>query len=530
MSRRAAFLIVAITVLGAAIRLWAMGTRSLWADEAFSLAIATGHSLEQPASASDPGRGDFVQTSHPVTAAALWRYAEWGNAPFSPRRIVRAVRLSDTSPPLYYLLLGAWTVPFGSSDLSLRGFSVLFSVACIPLVALLAWRLAGARAAVLAALFFALAPESVYYGVEGRTYSLLCFITTLAAVLTLALRDGAASRWRWAGWVLVAAAGLLTHYFFAFAWGAMVLWLLMHPGRAARRDVALATVATLVLVLPWYVGVPSDLAAWRVTKGWLEMRPGSFSPLAAQLRLFWSYVSLSSGWYYPTERLEPLLLLVVLALLAAAILLQRRRLLSAEWQLLWLWLLAVNLGMLLFDVALHTYVRAVARYAIAGLPVACVILARLITSLPRVASGVLAAFVVVCWLPVYNAVRTGEALAVEPGREIAAAVNAQADTTDVVIFHSIPSGALAVADYLRPDLPVAVWVQQLGTRTVPASVDSLVRGRRRVFVVDIHAVGAPDVEADYLREHGTIELERRIGAARLLEFTLPPTSAIGVDP
>lgn len=529
MSRRTILVLVAITLLGTAIRWWAMGTRSMWADEAFSLAIATGHSLEQPAAVSDPSRGDFVQTSHPVTAAELWRYAEWGDSRFSLGRILRAVRLSDTSPPLYYLALGAWTVPFGSSDVALRTLSLLFSVACIPLVALLAWRLGGEEPAFLAALFFALAPESVYYGVEGRGYSLLCLLTTAVAVLTLGLRRSGA-RWRWGAWGLVAAAGLLTHYFFAFAWGAMCVWLLIHPGRAPRRGVVLAMVAAFVLVSPWYVGIPSDLAAWRITKGWLELRPGHFSAGSAQLHLLWSYVSLSSGWDYRTVRLEPLLMFIVVMVFVAAILLQRRRLLRPEWQLVWLWLLAANLGMLVFDLALHTYVRAVPRYAMAGLPAACVALAWLIASLPRRVGTAIAALVVLAWLPVYDAVRTGEVRGAEPGRDVAAIVNAQVDTSDVLILHSIPSGALSVARYLRPDLPVVVWVQQLGTRTVPASVDSVVAGRRRAFVLNIHAVGAPMPEAEYLRHRGTIELDRPIGGARLLEFALPPSSPSGALP
>lgn len=531
MTRRAILLIVVVTLLGTLIRWWSAGKRSLWADETFSLAIATAHSLEQPASISDPRLGDFIQTSRPVTAASLWRqYAERDGVRFSPRAILRATKLSDTSPPLYYLLLGAWTVPFGSNEAALRAFSVFFSVACIPLVALVGWRLGGVETAILAALFFALAPESTYFGVEGRMYSLLCFVTLVVALLALRLRSDGSTWWRWIGWVLGAVAGLLTHYFFAFVWGAMVLWLLVHPGRVVRRDISLAIAAACVLVAPWYVGVPSELAAWRITKGWLELRPGQFSAVTAQLGLLWSYVAPSSGWGYATVHLEKLFLLLILAMIVAAIFVERRRLLRPEWQFAWLWLLAANLGLLVFDIAFHTYVRAVPRYAIAGLPAACIALAWLIASLPGRVSVAAAAVVLVAWLPVYNAVRTGEVRGTEPGRDVAAAVNALADTSDIVILHSIPSGALAVARYLRPDLPVAVWVQQLGVRTVPGSVDSLVAGRRRAFVLSIHAVGAPMPEARYLAERGTIELDRRIGGARLLEFVLSPSSTSAAHP
>ena len=41
----------------------------------------------------------------------------------SPARVVRAVLISDTNPPLYYLLLYGWTISSsGMTDLALRLF------------------------------------------------------------------------------------------------------------------------------------------------------------------------------------------------------------------------------------------------------------------------------------------------------------------------------------------------------------------------------------------------------------------------
>ena len=93
-------------------RLGLIGRHSLWADEVFSLAIATGHSLEHPAATADPTLGDFVEPEGPVHAEEFKRYLAHDNPPASPARVVRAVWLSDTSPPLYYLLLYGWTRRF----------------------------------------------------------------------------------------------------------------------------------------------------------------------------------------------------------------------------------------------------------------------------------------------------------------------------------------------------------------------------------------------------------------------------------
>ena len=44
---------------------WVLQERHcLWVDELFSLAIATGHSLEHPAAAAKPALGDFVEPEH----------------------------------------------------------------------------------------------------------------------------------------------------------------------------------------------------------------------------------------------------------------------------------------------------------------------------------------------------------------------------------------------------------------------------------------------------------------------------------
>src|SRR5215218_10984872 len=81
----------------------------LWADEFFSLAMATGHSLEHPAAAAVPALGDFVEERDAAPAASYSRYLKHDNPPASLSRVSRAVLLSDTSPPLYYLLLHGWT-------------------------------------------------------------------------------------------------------------------------------------------------------------------------------------------------------------------------------------------------------------------------------------------------------------------------------------------------------------------------------------------------------------------------------------
>jgi uncharacterized membrane protein len=129
---------LAVFVLCAALRLVMLDRSGLWADELFSLAIATGHSLEHPAAQAQSELGDYVEAPHPLPASEYRRYLAHEHPPAGPARVVRAVRLSDTSPPFYYLLLWVWTRVVGTSDEALRMLSVCWALACFPLIYLVA--------------------------------------------------------------------------------------------------------------------------------------------------------------------------------------------------------------------------------------------------------------------------------------------------------------------------------------------------------------------------------------------------------
>ena len=168
------WLLLAVFAVAALVRLGLTERHSLWADEVFSLAIATGHSLEHPAATADPALGDFVEPEGPVYAEEFKRYLAHEDPPASPARVVRAVFLSDTNPPLYYLLLYGWTLVTGTSDAALRLFSTAWSLACLPLLAGVARRTGGSRAVLPSCILFALSPLAVYYSAEGRMCTRSC--------------------------------------------------------------------------------------------------------------------------------------------------------------------------------------------------------------------------------------------------------------------------------------------------------------------------------------------------------------------
>lgn len=102
------------------------------------------------------------------------------------------VLLLDGSPPLYYMLLHIWESWFGTSEAATRSLSLVAATMTIPVAFLFAWRIAGTRAAWVAALLAAGHPFLTYYAQETRMYSLVALealVLSGALVLVFVRRD-----------------------------------------------------------------------------------------------------------------------------------------------------------------------------------------------------------------------------------------------------------------------------------------------------------------------------------------------------
>ena len=502
--------------IAALLRIVLANERGLWADELFSLAMATGHSLEHPAAAADSSRGDFVERREAEPAQAYGRYLRHDTPPASMGRVVRAVLMSDTSPPLYYLLLTAWTRGFGTSDRALRLFSVLWALAAFPLLWNLGYLLGGWRAATSSAVLYGLAPPSLYYAVEGRMYSMLWFLALAFIWLSVRLHEKGARPGTFLLWILTGAAGLLTHYFFAFVWAAGALWLGLHPGHSRRVPLLAAAAATGAAALPWYLQIPSSLSRWRVTGSWLDGPLSWAQALSAPVLLAWNLLAGRGVW--GGSRWMDRLLAALFVVLAVAVWRRGlRALLSPLPRLLWLWLLFACLGPVVFDLLRGTFASLMGRYALAGLPAAMLLVGLALSRLSPRENAVLLALIVCAWIPGTRAVFQNPR-AWEPYARLGGELSGWAAPEDLVIVHSIPSGVLGVTRYMRPDVPVAAWVGQLGTRRVPQDLEQLLAGRRRVALVTVHHLGEPAPEEDWLRRHATLLDKRTIRSAQVLYF------------
>jgi hypothetical protein len=490
-------LIVVATVL----RIQAASRPGLWADEIFSLAMATGHSLEHPAKDADPALGDFVQSPEAGTPQQFRSYAELDPRPAGPGRVVRAVLLSDTSPPFYYLLLNLWIRGFGIGDTALRLFSVWWAVLSLPLLWLVGRRLGGDRTAWSACLLFACSPVAFSYSVEGRMYSLVWCLGLALVWSTIRLAHGG-GRWPATLWVLAGVAGLLTHYFFAFAWLACLVWLWIEAGQARRRSVVVLAGATLLAMLPWYLQVPASLARWRVSGDWLNGDLAWPSALVRPLSLagtLFSGTTILGGWRWADRIAVGLLLALVIWLVRHGLV---RRTFSGQSRLVWGWLAAACAGPLVFDVLRHTTTTEVPRYVVPGLPAAMLLAAFAVSLLPPRLHYAVLTVLALAWLPgVWPLITASVPRPRQPYRTLDARLESWAQPGDLVLVHSIPSGVVGVARYLTRDIPLAPWVVQLGTRRVPADLERLLSGRRRVAVATIHHLGATDSLEPWLEAH-----------------------------
>jgi 4-amino-4-deoxy-L-arabinose transferase-like glycosyltransferase len=162
-----------LTLLAFALRLYQLGTSSLWYDELLELDVA---------------QGSFWQIG-----PQLERHA---------------------AMPLDYYLLFGW-IKWGRQEAWVRFPALFFGTLVVPVIFVLATRLFNKRVGYLAALLLAWSSFLVYYSQEVRPYALLLLLTTLSYLgVWQAYKSGHLRHWGLAISALAGAA--LTHYFALF--------------------------------------------------------------------------------------------------------------------------------------------------------------------------------------------------------------------------------------------------------------------------------------------------------------------------
>lgn len=135
----------------------------------------------------------------------------------SPRLIIEGTA-SDVHPPLYYLMLRGWRELAGDTEFGLRSLSTFFGIGIVALTFAFGRQLLGKSripAAVIGTFLAAINPALIYYSQEARMYELLTYLALLSTVLLLRfIRKEQSEPIIAIAYVVVATAGLYTHYFF----------------------------------------------------------------------------------------------------------------------------------------------------------------------------------------------------------------------------------------------------------------------------------------------------------------------------
>ena len=214
--KRFALVLGLITLLGAALRVYHLGHRSLWLDETFSFA--------------------FISRS-------------WEAILTNP---VLMKETSELNPPLYFVFLAGWTALFGTGEFALRSLSVVFGVGAIILTGVIGSFLYDRRTGLLAALFMAVMTYPLHYSQEARGYALFLLLA-LGSFYYCAkcLQNG--QRRDWFAYLGVTVALSYTHTYWVFLALAQNLYVLLFYW--AEKPTLLRWLGTQTVValcfLPW---------------------------------------------------------------------------------------------------------------------------------------------------------------------------------------------------------------------------------------------------------------------------------------
>jgi 4-amino-4-deoxy-L-arabinose transferase-like glycosyltransferase len=162
-------------------------------------------------------------------------------------KMMAAIRDTEGTPPLYYIVAWVWARVAGSDPVGLRLLSALFGIGTVLALFYAAATLVSRRAGLIAALLGATSPLLVWYSQEARSYALGVLLITVSLWLTASIaRSGTASHSRLVTWAAVCGVALTVHYFTVFVVTAEAVWLVVVLRK--QRRAAIGAVAAVALV------------------------------------------------------------------------------------------------------------------------------------------------------------------------------------------------------------------------------------------------------------------------------------------
>jgi len=213
-SNRIALLLLLIIFLGSFLRIYDLGTESIWHDEAASI---------------DGCKQDLAS-------------------------VVQSSGRLHNQPPLYFILLHYWMLLFGTSEVAVRSLSAIFGILSILLIYKIGHQLFSKKVGLISCFLLAISSYNINYSQVARGYSLLLLLTLLSFFFFIEILKGDKQRKRHFALLLLSNLGLAyTHVYGLFVIMGQIFYFILfwNKYRQQRFWFCGTQVATIALFSPW---------------------------------------------------------------------------------------------------------------------------------------------------------------------------------------------------------------------------------------------------------------------------------------
>jgi 4-amino-4-deoxy-L-arabinose transferase-like glycosyltransferase len=227
-NRRELWIIVAITLIGTALRIADLTGRSMWVDEGITLTRVFGS----------------------------WQYL------FKNIVILHGIYTIDLHPWFYFALTKGWGILGGNTEFTLKLVPAFTSILLIPATYTLARRMFTWPVALIAALLALTSPAYQWYGHELRMYPLVALLSCLTCYLVYrGVQPRNAGYAPWILWLALTMVSLFTHYSLVVIIGVQLLFSVLVIIRNRPR-ITWRTAISVVGVLTFITGVGIVFHLW----------------------------------------------------------------------------------------------------------------------------------------------------------------------------------------------------------------------------------------------------------------------------
>lgn len=162
----------------------------------------------------------------------------------------RIVSAQDVDIPFWYWCLRIWTMIFGESWLVYKLFPLAGTVATMILGATVVRRNWGYMAAFLFVVPVSMSSAMLHISVNVRYYSWTVFVVTACGLLAYSIVTKGAVWWKWLLLFLLTFAGTFSHYYTAFCFVVIYLYLFMELFRTKKKEIWKIFVCGGLAVIP----------------------------------------------------------------------------------------------------------------------------------------------------------------------------------------------------------------------------------------------------------------------------------------